>query len=102
MELKNQMEIYVLENIDSVLEKYPDCCKCEHCRQDIAVIALNHLPPRYVATQQGCVFAKIDAMTMETKIEIVEQIAKDAKPVDNNGTILPEEQPVITSIVITD
>ena len=35
-------------------------------------------------------------------IEIVEQIAKDAKPVDNNGTILPEEQPVITSIVITD
>ena len=35
-------------------------------------------------------------------IEIVEQIAKDAKPVDRNGTILPEEQPVITSIVITD
>jgi len=35
-------------------------------------------------------------------IEIVEQIAKDAKPVDNNGTILREEQPVITSIVITD
>ena len=35
-------------------------------------------------------------------IEIVEQIAADARPVDNNGTILPDEQPVITSIVITD
>ena len=35
-------------------------------------------------------------------MEIVEQIAKDAKPVDDNGTILPEDQPVIESIVILD
>ena len=35
-------------------------------------------------------------------MEIVEQIAKDARPIDNNGTILPEERPVIESIVITD
>ena len=35
-------------------------------------------------------------------IEIVEQIARDARPVDNNGTIPFEEQPVITRITITD
>ncbi len=35
-------------------------------------------------------------------IEIVEQIAKDARPVDRNGTIPKAEQPVITGIVITD
>ncbi|MBR3561381.1 MAG: peptidylprolyl isomerase [Oscillospiraceae bacterium] len=35
-------------------------------------------------------------------IEIVEQIAKDAKPVDNNGSIPREEQPVMTSVIITD
>ena len=34
--------------------------------------------------------------------EIVEQIAKDARPIDDNGTIIPEEQPVITSITVTD
>ena len=34
--------------------------------------------------------------------EIVDQIAKDAKPIDNNGTIPPEQQPVIDSIVIVD
>ena len=34
--------------------------------------------------------------------EIAWQIAKDAKPVDNNGTIPAAEQPVIESIVITD
>ena len=35
-------------------------------------------------------------------VEIALQIAKDANPVDNNGTIPAEDQPVITSIVITD
>ncbi len=35
-------------------------------------------------------------------MEIAEQIAKDAKPIDNNGTIPSAEQPVIESIVITD
>ena len=35
-------------------------------------------------------------------MEIAEQIAKDARPVDNNGTIPPEQQPVIERIRITD
>lgn len=35
-------------------------------------------------------------------MEAAEQIAKDAKPIDNNGTIPPEQQPVIERIVITD
>ena len=35
-------------------------------------------------------------------MEIAEKIAKDAKPTDDNGTIPPEAQPVIESIVITD
>ncbi len=35
-------------------------------------------------------------------LDVVLQIAKDAKPVDGNGTIPQEEQPVIESIVIED
>lgn len=34
--------------------------------------------------------------------EIVDQIAADAQPLDNNGTIAPEDQPVITAIRIID
>lgn len=34
--------------------------------------------------------------------EIVDQIAKDAKPLDDNGTIAPEDQPVITAVRIID
>ncbi len=40
--------------------------------------------------------------TVTEGVEIAEQIAKDAKPIDDNGTIPPEAQPVIESIVITD
>ena len=35
-------------------------------------------------------------------MEIAEQIAKDARPIDNNGTIPADEQPVIERIVIVD
>ena len=84
MELNNQMEALVLENLDSVLAQYPDCCKCEQCRQDIVIIALNHLPPKYVSSHKGCVFAKIGAMSVEGKIEIVEQIAKAVEIVKRN------------------
>lgn len=35
-------------------------------------------------------------------MEIVDQICKDAKPTDDNGTIPAEEQPVMTSVKIID
>ena len=35
-------------------------------------------------------------------MEIVEQIAKDARPIDNNGTIPAEEQPVMTRVTVID
>ncbi len=35
-------------------------------------------------------------------LDIVKKIAKDARPVDNNGTIPADQQPVIEKIVITD
>ncbi len=84
MELKNYMENLVLENIDGVLEKYPDCCKCEQCRQDIAMLALNHLPPRYFSTDKGSVFAKLSSMKWDDKVKIVEEIAKAIEIVKNS------------------
>lgn len=35
-------------------------------------------------------------------MDVVDAICKDAKPTDDNGTIKPEEQPVIESITIVD
>ena len=33
-------------------------------------------------------------------LDVCKKIAHDAQPVDNNGTILPADQPVITSVTI--
>ena len=35
-------------------------------------------------------------------MDIVDQICKDAKPTDNNGTISADQQPVMTSVTIVD
>ncbi len=35
-------------------------------------------------------------------MEVAEQIARDARPIDNNGSIPADQQPVIESIVIID
>lgn len=35
-------------------------------------------------------------------IEIVDKICEDVQPVDNNGTVLKENQPVIESIKMID
>ncbi len=35
-------------------------------------------------------------------IDVVDKVCESASPVDNNGTILPESQPVITSITIEE
>ena len=35
-------------------------------------------------------------------MEVAEKIASDARPLDNNGTIAPQDQPVIVSVTIVD
>ena len=76
MELKNYMEDFVLQKLDGVLKLYPDCCDCPQCRRDIAILALNHLPPKYVSTDKGGIFARVEQMSINYDIEILEQIAK--------------------------
>ncbi len=39
--------------------------------------------------------ARGDAGRVTEGMEVAEQIAKDARPIDSNGTIPPEQQPVI-------
>ena len=35
-------------------------------------------------------------------MDVVDKVCGDSRPIDNNGTILPEEQPVINSIKVID
>lgn len=55
-----------------------------------------HQDSTYLDGQYACFGYVIDGM------DIVDQIRENTKVEDGNGTVLPENQPVIESIVITD
>lgn len=74
MQLKNYMEVMVWEQLDSVLEGHRDACRCQKCRYDIAALALNYLPPRYVVTEQGETFTRIHSLEQQFSIDIVTAI----------------------------
>lgn len=48
--LVNLMEQLVTDRLDEVFAKF-NCCRCDKCRRDVAAIALNALPPKYVVAE---------------------------------------------------
>ena len=81
MQYRNYMEVIVEEKMDEVLSQYPGCCTCEQCRQDIAVISLNNLHPRYVSTENGQVFVRIEEMNSQAEIEVIRQLVQAVETV---------------------
>ncbi len=59
----NIMENVALKYLDEVMSKF-NCCRCDHCRRDVAALALNSLPPKYMV---------VDARHIE---EIVQAVPK--------------------------
>lgn len=73
--LTNLMEKAVFSMIDDLHEK-KEFHLCEKCRLDIAAIALNNLPPRYVATTRGSVYAKADLLNLQYYVDLVAEVSK--------------------------
>lgn len=84
MELYNLMESEVLNVIDSIQNQMGNGCKCEKCRLDIAAIALNSLSPKYVVTEKGYVFTKINNMNYQFNSDIVTAVTKAIEIVAKN------------------
>lgn len=78
------MEQVVNELLPTVMEKYPDLKWDSDCVSDIKAIALNNLRPRYVATQKGEVYVKVDTISAQAKAKILSEITKAAEIVKQN------------------
>ncbi len=52
VQIKNYMEDVVFGQMKEVLADI-NMCTCEKCLLDVAAIALNDLPPKYVVTEKG-------------------------------------------------
>lgn len=78
--MENVMEDLVSEKLDEIIDTL-DCCKCEQCRTDILSYALNRLAPKYVSTDIGRAFAKLDTLSFQFEIDLMTALYESAEQV---------------------
>lgn len=61
MAIFNIMEKLVEQKIEEILPT-TNCCSCQKCLDDIRAMSLNKLPPRYVSTDKGKLFSKLNSL----------------------------------------
>lgn len=76
MELVNLMEDEVIFAIDKILEDRDDICTCDKCKLDIAAITLNNLKPRYVLTERGKLYGRVDTLNYQFSADLIKEITK--------------------------
>ena len=83
LQLKNYMEEIVFRLMKDVLSDI-NVCTCENCILDIAAIALNTLPPKYIVTEKGELYSKISALQQQFEVDVIAAITKAAVLVKRN------------------
>lgn len=73
--LHNYMEDLVLMRIPLIAKQF-DCCTCDTCKNDIAAIALNNLPPQYFRTNKGRSLLKVNTLNQQFDANIISEISK--------------------------
>ncbi len=84
MELKNVMEEEVKRIVEEILKDRDDICTCERCKKDIAAIVLNNIKPKYVVTEKGEVYARINMLSYQYDADITMEVMKAIKIVGEN------------------
>jgi competence protein ComFB len=84
MEVKNVMEEFVFKHLDKMINSDDKICKCEKCRIDVAMLALNNLKPHYVATDKGNIYTNISLYDKNNEVDILCAIGRSIKIVGNN------------------
>jgi len=74
--LKNITQDIVFDKLEEIKLLFPDVCTCTRCRLDIAAIALNHLPPRYVVTEMGAVFSRVSSLDVQIVADTVQELTR--------------------------
>ena len=75
-ELKNYREILVDDGIKKLWKKTDNICKCKRCFYDTKALALNDLPAKYVVTNSGEMYAKVDGMRNQNQVDVMAAITK--------------------------
>lgn len=81
--VKNYMEDCVNSYIDMVM-KETGMCTCERCKLDVIALALNELPPKYVATKKGQLYSKLNILESQFSVDVISALTKAVNVVKEN------------------
>jgi len=84
VELRNYMEDVVKGQLDRVLSKRQDVCKCNKCRLDIIALTLNRFISKYVVTQKGIAYSRLIELEAQLKADVVKEMTKAIAIVKTN------------------
>jgi competence protein ComFB len=80
--LRNYNEEWVKSYLERNIASF-DVCDCDDCRLDIMAIALNKLPPQYVVTEKGAIFASVGEMSHQRMVDLATAITEAVITVSN-------------------
>ena len=78
--MKNYMEDIVGAKLDQLLPKL-GVCPCERCKLDIYAYVLNKMPPKYVVTRKGTIYAKLNLLQSQFDVDIITHVTQAANMV---------------------
>jgi competence protein ComFB len=84
VKIQNYMEEIVQDELELLLSERTDVCKCQKCKYDMMVVALNRLPPKYVLTDKGRMYTKLKEQEIQFKADVIKELTKAIEMVSKN------------------
>ena len=84
MKVYNYMEDVVKDTLEDLVSKREDICKCEKCKFDMMAWALNRLPPKYIVSDRGRIFTKLQGVEAQFRADVVRELTKAISRITKN------------------
>ncbi|MCL2216767.1 MAG: late competence development ComFB family protein [Defluviitaleaceae bacterium] len=70
----------------------PDVCDCERCRLDIFALAMNNCPPKYIVTQRGSIYSRLNILQNQFAVDVMRAVTDAAIRVGESPRHNKEEE----------
>lgn len=84
MKIQNYLEEVVADELEILIAERGNICKCQKCKFDMMVWALNRLPAQYVITDRGRLYTKLSEQEAQFKADVVKELTKAITRVSKN------------------
>jgi len=91
MQLRNYTEEAVKLYVDRWFRD-TDICNCDTCKLDVMAIMLNNLQPKYVVTDKGALYAKLEDFDPQYKVDYMTEMTNAVKQVKEYSRHEPKKR----------